>query len=96
MNRIPTEGLKLIFLPLPTIQKNRLNEQNPDRGIETRPAVSARSPLSGLNEQNPDRGIETRMVASKRKMPRGLNEQNPDRGIETTSVIGPTGKENQA
>ena len=35
MNRIPTEGLKLIFLPLPTIQQNRLNEQNPDRGIET-------------------------------------------------------------
>ena len=36
-----------------------LNEQNPDRGIETAELISADSGRPGLNEQNPDRGIET-------------------------------------
>ena len=60
MNRIPTEGLKLREEPWPGSHNESLNEQNPDRGIET----VARGWLGdngarGLNEQNPDRGIET-------------------------------------
>jgi len=37
-----------------------LNEQNPERGIETPLVPDNRGPFQGLNEQNPERGIETR------------------------------------
>jgi len=37
-----------------------LNEQNPDRGIETQFVQAVHWLGSSLNEQNPDRGIETR------------------------------------
>ena len=59
MNRIPTEGLKRAYVVVPTIVYQSLNEQNPDRGIETRSADDNRNAGAGLNEQNPDRGIET-------------------------------------
>ena len=36
-----------------------LNEQNPDRGIETWPVQFGALGRGSLNEQNPDRGIET-------------------------------------
>ena len=36
-----------------------LNEQNPDRGIETARPYAPHSSAYCLNEQNPDRGIET-------------------------------------
>ena len=35
MNRIPTEGLKQLRPHQPRWPTCRLNEQNPDRGIET-------------------------------------------------------------
>ncbi len=35
MNRIPTEGLKLENMIRGQVHLRRLNEQNPDRGIET-------------------------------------------------------------
>jgi len=35
MNRIPTEGLKLLYLSRAFVPPGCLNEQNPDRGIET-------------------------------------------------------------
>jgi len=60
MNRIPTEGLKPAEYDEETSQWIGLNEQNPDRGIETATAhQGVESPTHGLNEQNPDRGIET-------------------------------------
>ena len=59
MNRIPTEGLKRIRAPAMPPHSNSLNEQNPDRGIETLNfELWGKAPQS-LNEQNPDRGIET-------------------------------------
>ena len=59
MNRIPTEGLKPMF-PMPDLGEGiGLNEQNPDRGIETNDYGGCNTILTGLNEQNPDRGIET-------------------------------------
>ena len=36
-----------------------LNEQNPERGIETPLSCWEYSVLPSLNEQNPERGIET-------------------------------------
>jgi len=68
MNRIPTEGLKRDKShPVEQIQIS-LNEQNPDRGIETAHLQLTATALSSLNEQNPDRGIETFLVkASKCK-----------------------------
>ena len=36
MNRIPTEGLKHVCLDAGDTGRLRLNEQNPDRGIETK------------------------------------------------------------
>ena len=36
-----------------------LNEQNPERGIETPDNADLHDPAQGLNEQNPERGIET-------------------------------------
>jgi len=59
MNRIPTEGLKLSS-STPTGSLTRgLNEQNPDRGIETVTLNYLAGMSPSLNEQNPDRGIET-------------------------------------
>jgi len=59
MNRIPTEGLKRALIRPLAATVVGLNEQNPDRGIETcHPCGAARAPHR-LNEQNPDRGIET-------------------------------------
>jgi len=59
MNRIPTEGLKRGMKGVHLMRMLSLNEQNPDRGIETHPYFSADSAEKSLNEQNPDRGIET-------------------------------------
>ena len=59
MNRIPTEGLKHSSLHKQSHLQIGLNEQNPDRGIETTPTMSMLAENRGLNEQNPDRGIET-------------------------------------
>jgi len=60
MNRIPTEGLKLVLSLYCLDGVIGLNEQNPDRGIETsRCAFATYRRTSSLNEQNPDRGIET-------------------------------------
>jgi len=59
MNRIPTEGLKLRDLVRRIRQRICLNEQNPDRGIETWKNSSYFTQVLRLNEQNPDRGIET-------------------------------------
>mgnify|MGYP005621316209 CR=1 FL=1 len=59
MNRIPTEGLKPVGAPTGRELPGRLNEQNPDRGIETAWRCPGRSRSPSLNEQNPDRGIET-------------------------------------
>ena len=39
MNRIPTEGLKLPIITTILMRSLRLNEQNPDRGIETTSAI---------------------------------------------------------
>jgi len=36
-----------------------LNEQNPERGIETIEEEGQWTKFEGLNEQNPERGIET-------------------------------------
>jgi len=86
MNRIPTEGLKLP-VPFPyLIHIGGLNEQNPDRGIETAQLRAQGVTLASLNEQNPDRGIETSRTISLLSTCTGLNEQNPDRGIETDSA----------
>ena len=41
MNRIPTEGLKLKNLVQLSVKVESLNEQNPDRGIETLRALRA-------------------------------------------------------
>jgi len=59
MNRIPTEGLKLDASTPAAGSWISLNEQNPDRGIETVVAEISQVLDRGLNEQNPDRGIET-------------------------------------
>jgi len=59
MNRIPTEGLKLLPTPPRLWGALSLNEQNPDRGIETYSERRLTVFVPGLNEQNPDRGIET-------------------------------------
>ena len=59
MNRIPTEGLKLFGAGRFLREVRGLNEQNPDRGIETSWFSVTYSYTSSLNEQNPDRGIET-------------------------------------
>ena len=63
-----------------------LNEQNPERGIETDIAVYEDTvTFPGLNEQNPERGIETgRHEKHRGHSFLGLNEQNPERGIETS------------
>ena len=65
MNRIPTEGLKHSSVSGEDEIITRLNEQNPDRGIET-PAPAEIPPVDpfGLNEQNPDRGIETVLIGA--------------------------------
>jgi len=62
MNRIPTEGLKPS--PIRTLRPlvSSLNEQNPDRGIETVNSAPNKVASSSLNEQNPDRGIETAWI----------------------------------
>ena len=83
MNRIPTEGLKLHYLKPAHLRHRRLNEQNPDRGIETNCDLVRSLWLLSLNEQNPDRGIETLGLFEVHCQNPGLNEQNPDRGIET-------------
>ena len=85
MNRIPTEGLKPERGSGTRFSDARLNEQNPDRGIETdADATWPRGSSLSLNEQNPDRGIETLAYnGGARNGAMGLNEQNPDRGIET-------------
>jgi len=62
MNRIPTEGLKLGHHHPLVGTRWSLNEQNPDRGIETDGSRVTSEPMWGLNEQNPDRGIETPVV----------------------------------
>ena len=59
MNRIPTEGLKPRITVRDTGTTVCLNEQNPDRGIETYPLQQRGTQCWRLNEQNPDRGIET-------------------------------------
>jgi len=87
MNRIPTEGLKLYRLNMLFQLLWRLNEQNPDRGIETNLAQGCKEDCQSLNEQNPDRGIETRSEAQSAQSTAGLNEQNPDRGIETAPTV---------
>ena len=63
MNRIPTEGLKPSFANIVGGSQSSLNEQNPDRGIET-PSKGRRDSCAelSLNEQNPDRGIETEPI----------------------------------
>jgi len=83
MNRIPTEGLKHQFIHLLSPEFYRLNEQNPDRGIETSDFAAILDCPTSLNEQNPDRGIETDDRAPPEGSAWRLNEQNPDRGIET-------------
>jgi len=59
MNRIPTEGLKRQFAQWLRCALRSLNEQNPDRGIETCQQHRRSTAKWRLNEQNPDRGIET-------------------------------------
>jgi len=59
MNRIPTEGLKPPRPYMIGIRSRGLNEQNPDRGIETWQRRHGGRDTCSLNEQNPDRGIET-------------------------------------
>ena len=59
MNRIPTEGLKHQDDVATMTLALSLNEQNPDRGIETAGPLRSRIRCWSLNEQNPDRGIET-------------------------------------
>jgi len=59
MNRIPTEGLKHNAQTILVLALWRLNEQNPDRGIETIMPPADLPRHHRLNEQNPDRGIET-------------------------------------
>ena len=63
MNRIPTEGLKHGITGRPALATRGLNEQNPDRGIETEKYWSNYCHHRSLNEQNPDRGIETLNIA---------------------------------
>jgi len=63
MSRIPNEGLKLRLAEGKSEPPRGLNEQNPERGIETgenrlRPTSCRQS----LNEQNPERGIETEIA----------------------------------
>jgi len=43
-----------------------LNEQNPERGIETVGESEQSNQALGLNEQNPERGIETAPIATGR------------------------------
>jgi len=63
MNRIPTEGLKRLIYAPRRVAGWGLNEQNPDRGIETYSSAIHDCPTkSSLNEQNPDRGIETQIA----------------------------------
>ena len=59
MSRIPNEGLKPYLFRGPSGCEASLNEQNPERGIETAPAQLETYEARGLNEQNPERGIET-------------------------------------
>jgi len=61
MSRIPNEGLKLFFIDWHFLLSAGLNEQNPERGIETLLLLSDMHTGSRcLNEQNPERGIETK------------------------------------
>ena len=83
MNRIPTEGLKHAEPFWLAKYAHGLNEQNPDRGIETGYTRYTKWSFRGLNEQNPDRGIETVQLWYCPPARIRLNEQNPDRGIET-------------
>jgi len=86
MNRIPTEGLKQYLRANIIASGWSLNEQNPDRGIETTyHGARDTGTTVCLNEQNPDRGIETYPLQQRGTQCWRLNEQNPDRGIETTS-----------
>ena len=88
MNRIPTEGLKHEGIFRTDDNWECLNEQNPDRGIETiLDSVHILGQIR-LNEQNPDRGIETTKKVLAIEPGLCLNEQNPDRGIETFAVFG--------
>jgi len=48
MNRIPTEGLKRARIPPRGLGFDGLNEQNPDRGIETGAVWMLPLPLQGL------------------------------------------------
>jgi len=64
MNRIPTEGLKQLEGMNTAVRAFGLNEQNPDRGIETWSIAPPRAAGLCLNEQNPDRGIETKVYGA--------------------------------
>jgi len=84
MSRIPNEGLKRNQGATKQRNQKGLNEQNPERGIETAVITIPEGCDSGLNEQNPERGIETGKRARRANgLNPGLNEQNPERGIET-------------
>jgi len=72
MNRIPTEGLKQIIEQHLSPPHASLNEQNPDRGIETIEYVRPEQGEGGLNEQNPDRGIETGGCSNRARTARTL------------------------
>ena len=62
MSRIPNEGLKREEKEEPPSTRQSLNEQNPERGIETCRLRNARISNRSLNEQNPERGIETLLL----------------------------------
>ena len=84
MSRIPNEGLKRHTLWCFKWHSYRLNEQNPERGIETLLLPPHTTVSPSLNEQNPERGIETCLEKSfVVNVTASLNEQNPERGIET-------------
>ena len=58
-NRIPTQGLKLLYLRLDGLRPVGPNKQNPDSGIETGSFRPPNTHAPGPNKQNPDSGIET-------------------------------------
>jgi len=83
MSRIPNEGLKPHEKKIRRYRRRSLNEQNPERGIETKIILTLLCAHNSLNEQNPERGIETVTALTAAQNMWRLNEQNPERGIET-------------
>ena len=84
--RIPTEGLKLFKATIGLSTARGFNDQNPDRGIETRRSRRRHSQgLTASTTRIPTEGLKLRAAAIAAADTPGFNDQNPDRGIETTS-----------